>query len=181
MVEDRQRFEGIYADHYEPVLRYCLRRSNREDALDAAAETFTIAWRRYQAIPDGRELPWLYGIARNVLRHQRRSAGRESGALARLRSDIDPVAGSVEDLAVEHAEIDDVLSALVRLNEGDREIIQLAAWEDLDRTEIATALGCSPNAASKRLRRALDHLAHRLDATATPRGRLLFARRRVSG
>lgn len=179
MVEDRQRFERIYTDLHEPVLRYCLRRSNREDALDAAAETFTIAWRRYQAMPDGRELPWLYGIARNVLRHQRRSAGRESGALTRLRSNVDPVAASVEDLAIEHAQFDDVLVALVRLDEGDREIIQLAAWEDLDRIEIATALGCSPNAASKRLRRALDHLAQRLDVNATPRGRL-FARRRVS-
>jgi RNA polymerase sigma-70 factor (ECF subfamily) len=179
MVQDRQRFERIYADCYEPVLRYCLRRSNREDALDAAAETFTIAWRRYQAMPGGRELPWLYGIARNVLRHQWRSAGRESGALTRLRSDVDAAVACVEDVAIEHAQIDDALAALGRLDEGDREIIQLAAWEDLDRGAIATALGCSPNAASKRLRRALDHLAHQMEVPVAPRGRL-FARRRVS-
>ena len=54
-VSDRHRFEKVYADHYDSVLRYCLRRSDREDALDATAETFAVAWRRRSDMPAGRD------------------------------------------------------------------------------------------------------------------------------
>ena len=50
-VLERRRFERVYAEHFDAVVRYCLRRTTREDALDATAETFTVAWRRREAVP----------------------------------------------------------------------------------------------------------------------------------
>ncbi len=55
-----------------------------------------------------------------------------------------------------------MLDALEALRPDDREVIRLAAWEDLGRDELAALLGCSPNAITKRLNRALDHLGAEL-------------------
>ena len=37
------------------------------------AEVFLTAWRRIDQIPSGSELPWLYGVAHNVVANQQRS------------------------------------------------------------------------------------------------------------
>ncbi|MDJ0663735.1 MAG: sigma-70 family RNA polymerase sigma factor [Acidimicrobiia bacterium] len=161
METDRQRFERVYDDCYDAILRYCLRRSSREDALDAAAETFLVAWRRRADLPVGRELPWLYGVARRVVANQRRGRLRQVTVLASLRSVDEPDDGP-ETLVVQHSEITDLIAALDRLSPKDREVVCLAGWEELDRDELALAVGCTPNAATKRLNRALDRLGHEL-------------------
>ncbi len=156
---ERRRFERVYADHYDTVLRYCLRRTTREDALDAAAETFTVAWRRREAVPWAEPLPWLYGVAHRVLANQWRSWFRQRRVTARLRAaagDPDP---DSDIQVLRPAEDERVLKALEALRPEDREVIRLVAWEDLSREEVAVALDCSANAVTKRLNRALDHLA----------------------
>jgi RNA polymerase sigma-70 factor (ECF subfamily) len=161
-VIDRHRFERMYVTHFDTVLRYCLRRTNREDALDAAAETFTVAWRRRRDLPWELPLPWLYGVAYKVLGNQWRSGFRQQRAAARLREDPENDDPGPEVQVVRAVEDQQVLDALERLRSEDREIIRLAAWEELGREEIATAYGCSANAVTKRLNRALDHLAAEL-------------------
>ena len=178
-MSDRHRFERIYADHYDAVLRYCLRRSNREDALDATAETFTVAWRRRADMPTGRELPWLYGVARRVMANDRRSMARKSVALARLGPDpADPI-GQPELQLVAHQDSGEVIAALGQLRSDDQELIRLAGWEELTRDELAMAFGTSPNAVTKRLNRALDRLAHELGVMERAHSRF-FRRRRVA-
>lgn len=179
-VTDRRRFERIYADGYEPVLRYFLRRSNREDALDAAAETFAVAWRRRDQIPHDRPLPWLYGVARRVLANQRRSAGRRRTATAYLSVVRDGPPDGPEPQLVRDEEFREVNGALHRLRDADQEIIQLAAWERLARDDLAAALQCSPNAVTKRLNRALDRLGRQMGISNRPPGRF-FAREETSG
>ena len=59
-----QQFEALYRAHAADVLAYCARRTNREEAKDAASEVFVVALRRIDDIPAGdRALPWLYGVA----------------------------------------------------------------------------------------------------------------------
>lgn len=173
---DRERFEEIYMGHYDAVYRYCLRRSTRDNALDATGETFVTAWRRVGDIPEGFELPWLYRVARNVLSHQHRSAGRHAAAMTQLEGSVFSVERTVEDEVLAGEATAELLSALGQLSSSDREVIQLAGWEELDRVEVAVALGCSPNGASKRLNRALDRLANELGVTERTGGRF-FARR----
>ena len=174
METDRRRFERVYADCYDAILRYCLRRTSREDALDAAAETFLVAWRRRVDVPVGSELPWLYGVAGRVLANQRRGRARHAAALVNLESVARPDEGP-ETLVVQHYETADLISALERLSVKDREVVCIAGWEELDRSELALAVGCTPNAATKRLNRALDRLGRELGVME--RKRVRFFRR----
>ncbi len=178
MTVDEQRFERLYSEHYVDVLRYCLRRTPRADAADAAAETFGVAWRRRSDIPNGCELPWLYGVARRVLANHRRSSHRLTAALTRLGREPSMPGHDPESLVVRSQEAEAVQVAIGRLPIQDQEIIRLAGWEELDRNEIAIAMGCTPNAVTKRLGRALDRLAHELGVVERSGGRF-FSRGKV--
>lgn len=176
-VIDRRRFERMYAANYDTVLRYCLRRTTHEDAMDAAAETFAVAWRRRDALPWDRPLPWLYGVACKVLGNQRRSAFRQRRVAARIGGQGDPDYPGPELVVVQAVEEGQLLEALAALRPHDREVIRLAAWEELNRDELAAALDCSANAVTKRLNRALDRLAEEL-GTAGRGGQRFFRRER---
>ncbi|MEN8114494.1 MAG: sigma-70 family RNA polymerase sigma factor [Actinomycetota bacterium] len=179
-MSDRRNFEKLYISSYDAVLRYCLRRTSHEDALDAAAETFVVAWRRRSDIPEDRYLPWLYGVARKVLANQRRSIGRYDNAVAELRVVGNPGPEQPETQVVRNQDAQEMVEALGHLRPADREIIALAGWEELGRDEIAVALGCTPNAITKRLNRALDRLADELGVGNRSHVRF-FRRGEVSG
>ncbi len=49
--ERRARFERMYADYYENVLAYAMRRTPREHADEIVAETFLVMWRRLEQVP----------------------------------------------------------------------------------------------------------------------------------
>lgn len=67
MEERKGRFEAVYRATYDQILGYAVRRCDSpEDAADVVAETFAIAWRRVERLPEGDEARlWLYGVARN--------------------------------------------------------------------------------------------------------------------
>jgi RNA polymerase sigma-70 factor (ECF subfamily) len=147
-VEDEARFERLYREHAAAVLAYTLRRSSSpDDAADAAAETFVVAWRRLNDVAEGQALPWLYAIARRVLSTQRRSSRRQEAIVARAAPEPDQsIWGS--------ASTPPVLRALAELPPEVREPLLLAAWEGLSSREAAAVLGCSPTAYRIRLYRA---------------------------
>jgi RNA polymerase sigma-70 factor (ECF subfamily) len=62
----QQRFERLFRTHHAAVLAYVRRRASTERVDDAVAETFLVAWRRLDRVPD-EPLPWLLGVARKVL------------------------------------------------------------------------------------------------------------------
>ena len=179
LTADRTGFEREYTTHYDPVLRYSHRRTGHHQALDATAETFAIAWRRRSDLPMDHPLPWLYGVAKRVLANQNRSGRRQRRTAAKLR-DPDGLRGlEPEPIVVRDEEQTEVLEALGRLADGDQEILRLALWEELPREQISAAMRCSPNAATKRLNRALDHLAREL-VTERVHGTQAFRRERRS-
>src|SRR4051794_19151300 len=147
-----ERFDRLFADHFDAVRAYAWRR-DPATADDIAAETFLVAWRRLDAVPAD-ELPWLIAVARNVRLNLRRGERRRAALDVRLGSMLARPAGE-RDLAVS----EDVRAALGALSERDREIVLLAAWEGLDTAGIARALGCSRANASLRLFRARKRLA----------------------
>ena len=79
----RARFEGLFRDHHVAVVGYVRRRAPQEAVDDIVGETFLVAWRRLDCVPD-EELPWLLAVARNVLATQRRGAGRRRALTLRL-------------------------------------------------------------------------------------------------
>lgn len=159
-----ERMDTLYKSHFKAVRAYCLRRLPAMDANDTTAEVFLAAWRRIEDVPiDERELPYLYGIARNMVSHAHRSTGRrrrlqeKAQSVARPESPIGP-----EATVMARAEADAIDAALAALRPADREIIQLRAWEELEPAQIAEALCISTAAAYKRLSRALDRLQTQL-------------------
>jgi len=146
-----ERFRALFARHYPAVYRYAGRRLGREEAADAAAEAFTVAWRRIAHVPPEPDtLPWLYGVSRRVVANTERARRRRDRLAARAVLD-DPAPSQGTDPV-------GVLSALQGMRAADREVLRLAAWEGLGPREIGAVLGCSPNAAAIRLHRARRRL-----------------------
>ena len=156
-----QRFEALFREHYPAVRAYALRRSDADAAQDAVSETFLVAWRRLESVPED-PLPWLYGVARRVLANQRRSANRRRALEERLAA-AEPARGGT-DPAERVGEVEAVAQALAQLRPDDREALMLSAWEGLDNTRAARASGCSRPAFGVRLHRARRRLAQALDA-----------------
>ena len=133
-----QRFVALYEAHAGAVLAYARRRCGADEAEDVLAETFLVAWRRRGDVP-GDALPWLYAVARNVVRNRRaRSAGGaalEARMAARARrrprrrQDARPAAARRRSR---------------RLKPIDREALLLTAWEGLSAERAARAAGCTP-------------------------------------
>lgn len=153
------RFEELYREHAPAVLAYVLRRVARPFADDALADTFLVAWRRLEDVPSDAR-PWLLGVARNVVANYRRAATRQAALTTKLGG-----------ASAEHAPADEersdhrAIEALARLRARDREVLMLAAWEELTAPEAARVLGCSAvtfrlrlHRARKRLRRELESL-----------------------
>ena len=76
-------FAALYRTRYAAIHAYGARRGGPHAADEIAAETFLVAWRRWDAVR-AEPLPWLFGVARNVvLRHWEQSA-RQQRAMAAL-------------------------------------------------------------------------------------------------
>jgi RNA polymerase sigma-70 factor, ECF subfamily len=144
-------FRRLFDRHYGAVFAYAARRLGRDEAGDAAAEVFTVAWRKVRRIPVDAELPWLYGVARRVVANQRRSLRRRGRLEAKATSQFG-------GRGVEH-DPTDLEGVLGTLPEADREVLMLAAWEGLDPSEMGRVLGCTANAAAVRLHRARARLS----------------------
>lgn len=157
---DADAFEAMYATNHRRVLAYCARRASRSDAWDAAAETFAIAWRRIDDVPSGeRALPWLLAVAYRVISNQRRSQRRRNRLNDRVAS-LPVDAGALPDAQLVRSEEEsNVIAALERLRDVDREILMLALWEELPRQDIAIVLGISRDAVDQRVSRAKRRLA----------------------
>jgi RNA polymerase sigma factor (sigma-70 family) len=157
-----ERFERLFTEHIDAVLRYALTRVDPETAKDAVADTFLVAWRRFDEVPDAAR-PWLLGVTRRTLSDQRRGHRRQHSLAERLAStavssDSSPEAiDRVTDRFV-------VMGALRRLRRADRDVLCLVAWDGLDNKEAAEVLGCSVRAFAVRLHRARRRLAQALEA-----------------
>ena len=156
---DDARFNRLYEEHHGAVLAYCRRRVGSSEAIDVVAAVFAVAWRRIKNVPAGdMALPWLYGVARRVVSEHFRSLERRRRLKARLAGLSTPFVPDPEHQTVRRAEYHQVGQALATLREGDREVLLLAAWEELSNEAISIVLGCSPTAAAQRLHRAKRRL-----------------------
>jgi RNA polymerase sigma-70 factor (ECF subfamily) len=107
----------------------------------------------------GSALPWLYGIAMNVLRHYFRRSQPAGTAELDVGMDWDAVDARLDAEAQRRR----LRIALCALSEPDRELLLLVAWEGLTSAEAAEALGISKVAARSRLHRARHRALAALD------------------
>ncbi len=155
------RFDDLYRRHYRTLHAYCRRRVSGPRVEDAVAEVFTVVWRRIADVPPpGEELLWLYGVARRIVAHEWRAAGRRSRLTRRASSRPDVAPASEPELqVVRRTEYDLIVRAARRLPPTEREILFLTVWEELPQAEIAELLDISVGAVKQRLLRARRRLA----------------------
>ncbi|MCL1692263.1 MAG: sigma-70 family RNA polymerase sigma factor [Actinomycetia bacterium] len=161
--DTERRYRVVFDRYHQDVYAYFKRRIEPETAKDCTAETFLVAWKRIDKVPEGDEaLPWLYRVARNVLRNEYRAKRRSRSLSARIGGNGGDPVSSPEVVVVRREEDEETLAALRRLSAQDQEILLLAVWEELPYEEIAGILDCTPHAASQRLYRASQRLAKQL-------------------
>lgn len=157
LIDAAEQMEELFRSHYAAVAAYARRRAPAESADDVVAETFLIAWRRLEHIPS-ESLPWLLGVARNVIGTQRRGALRRHALHLRLRS---AAVETVQQPSVQGP--GPVAAALRSLSEKDRETLTLIAWDGLRPIQAAAVVGESPSTFRVRLHRAKRRLRRSLE------------------
>lgn len=152
---DSASFEALYRSTGLRLYAYARRQGDADLARDVVSETFLIAWRRRDELPED-VLPWLFVTARNVLFAHWRSRTKHE----RLTGELEGLAHLTELSDADEDERLVLLAAFARLSESDREILLLIGWDGLSAAQAASLLGCSANTFSARLSRA----RRRLDA-----------------
>jgi RNA polymerase sigma factor (sigma-70 family) len=139
-------FIALHKNQYPSVFRFVLRRVNdRELAEELAADVFRVVWQKWDETTSA-EIPWLLTIARNVIGNAYRSRERQQALQEKLKLSLESAAGDDENILVD--------GAMAALREKDRDILQLAYWDELSLADIAAILQCSEAAAKVRLHRA---------------------------
>ncbi|GIF53737.1 RNA polymerase sigma-70 factor (ECF subfamily) [Asanoa ferruginea] len=159
----QRRFTSIYYEHHPQVYAYAVSRAGRDLADDVVGETFLIAWRKLASVPADAPLPWLLGVARNVVRRRYHAEVRQAALAVELRAWVDDAQHDVADGVTEKAAM---LAALAALGDDDRELLTLVAWHGLSPREAARVVGCSTATYSVRLHRARKRLQQALSAPA---------------
>ncbi|MEV0401598.1 RNA polymerase sigma factor [Actinoallomurus sp. NPDC050550] len=168
--DSRKRFTELYDENYRRVLGYVITRTDPHMAEDIVSETFVVAWRRLDHIHEP-ALPWLIGVARNLLLKQRESGFRKRALVDRvaaMTTDDDLVAWDVADHVVER---DSALAAIAGMSENDLEVLSLVMWHGLAPRDAAKVVGCSSAAFFVRLHRARRRLAKAIENAPASRTR----------
>jgi RNA polymerase sigma factor (sigma-70 family) len=157
-------FGELFDRHWDSVYRYC--RSRAGDAgEDLAAETFRLAFDRRATYELDRTdaLPWLLGLATNLIRNHLRGCDRGRRAVGRLGAER---CDDLAEIAVGRAEAALLGPALAQALDGipdaDRDALLLMAWNDLSYQEVAEALDVPIGTVRSRISRARLRLRARL-------------------
>jgi len=180
------------ADAYEELVRMYqgialrtayLLAGNAADAEEAAQDAFVKAYRALWRFRAGAPFkPWLLRIVANEARNRRRSASRRAALVLRLAGDAGgtvsgrastappamlPASGdaapSPEAALLGAERREELVAALNRLPEHDREALACRYFLDLSEAETAAALGVRPGTVKSRLSRALERLRSELE------------------
>jgi RNA polymerase sigma factor (sigma-70 family) len=166
---DREAFAGIYDRYADRLHDFCVGMlRDRDGAADCVQDVFCTAATRLPQLRDPDKLrPWLYAIARNEALHRIRERRRET------LSDELPEAASHEpgpDTLAARTELANLIAeAAGGLSDRDRSVLELAYRHGLDGSDLADALGVSPNHATKLVYRLRETVERALGALLVSR------------
>lgn len=170
---DRDAMGEVFDRYADRVYNACFRRTaSWSTAEDAMAATFLEVWRiRDRAVAHGGELlPWLYAVAGNVCRNSMRGARRQALLRAKLtvvegiaaHDPADEVAGRVDD----ERRMAQVVAAIGRLPDRDREVLTLVCCDGLSYEQAAAALGVAVGTVRSRVSRSRTRLTALMEEDA---------------
>jgi RNA polymerase sigma-70 factor (ECF subfamily) len=159
---DADAWETLYRRAYPRLLAYARRRLDTEPAKDAVSETMARAVAGMAGFrPTGPGFEgWLFGICRHVVIDAHRAAGRRGYASPLTdQPSADPLPG---DRLLLGEEYEAVRTAFARLNDKDRELLELRVVAGLSAEETAAVLGRRAGAVRTAQSRALSRLRRHL-------------------
>lgn len=165
---DPDAFVEVCRRHSDALTAW-LRAELRDDgaAAELLAETLCEAWfahPRFRDPGDGDARPWLFGIAKNLVRRLYRDRAIERRARRRLQ------------LAVPQEDSSAVIERVTAAQQGvsldglpaeQRRALELRVVDDLDYAEIASRLDITPEGARTRVFRALGALRAQIGRSGT--------------
>jgi RNA polymerase sigma-70 factor (ECF subfamily) len=156
---DRRAFGELFERHAHAVWNHAYRLTGSwASAEDLTSQTFLIAWRKRtdMTLVRGSALPWLYTVAGNLARDERRGGYRRLRLLRRI-----PGAPPVDDHADRVAEqldgetrLREVIAAIRELPKAQRLAVQLCLLEDIPIADVAELLGIAEVTVRSHLSRA---------------------------
>ena len=167
---DRNALASIY-DLYAPGLydTAAAMLSDRHDAADMVQDVFCIAAERLNQLRDPNRLkPWLYAVLRNEVYRRTKKRKRttptdfQSPTVPDVVAAFDPNAEGAATSFDELAEL--VRSAAAGLDERDRLVLELSVRQGLTGTDLADALGVSPEQSYSLVHRMRDRVEKSLGA-----------------
>jgi RNA polymerase sigma-70 factor, ECF subfamily len=151
---DPSAFSELYTRHVDAVYRWFQRRIAWA-ASDLTAETFARAWLvrgRFRGERNGSALPWLLGVAANVLADTVRRDRVETRARERLGLPLDLARedgySAVEERLSPRLELERCLGSLP---EHERSALELRVLDELPYAQVAKRLAIRPAAARLRV------------------------------
>jgi RNA polymerase sigma factor (sigma-70 family) len=143
--------------------------SDRHDAADMVQDVFCIAAERLNQLRDPNRLkPWLYAVLRNEVYRRTKKRKRtiptdfQSPTVPDVVAAFDPNAEGATTSFDELAEL--VRSAAAGLDERDRLVLELSVRQGLTGTDLADALGVSPEQSYSLVHRMRDRVEKSLGA-----------------
>ncbi|MFB7252534.1 RNA polymerase sigma factor [Microbacterium sp. NPDC056234] len=164
-IASAERFSEIFERHIGAVSAYVARRVGPAASDDIVSETFLIAFRKRKRFDQTKPsaLPWLMGIATNVLSQHRRAQAHHWRALQASFAEIETVAADDHERSTAQldaaGEIERLYPRIAALSAGDRDVLFLHAWGDLTYEEIAAGLRIPVGTVRSRLSRIRAKLA----------------------
>lgn len=165
---DSHAFGELFERHVEAVWNHAYRlTASWSQAEDLTSATFLLAWRKCGDIRLIRNSarPWLYTVAGNLARDERRGTTRFLRALRRVpdTSVAADHADAVADRVDGDARMARVLAAVRSLPRAEREAVELCLLGELPTADAADLLGVAEASVRSRLSRARARLRTKLE------------------
>jgi len=157
--------------HRRPVIQFLYRMvRNRAIAEELAQNVFLRVYRsRTTYEPTAKFTSWLFRIATHValnwLRDRRHEAGHFSLSATPEREverQIPDRRPTVDELLIRDVKLEEIRRAIAELPDRQRAAVIMHKYEELEYTQIAAALNCSPQTVKSLLFRAYNTLRVRL-------------------
>ncbi|MEK7414291.1 MAG: sigma-70 family RNA polymerase sigma factor, partial [Planctomycetota bacterium] len=146
--DPRAEFTAIYEDHYLAVRQFTAWQCEPSELDDVVADVFLVAWRRFNDLEAAWARPWLFGVAKNVLRSRQRSVRRAAAFVNQLVALRPALATNLDagELSIEDVEL--IKAGLQALTSDDQEVLILSTWYEMTAPELAIALSITKNNAT---------------------------------
>lgn len=159
----------LYRRHTPRLYRYLARWMGfrTADAEDALQKVFVVVWHRAGSFRprsghEGEVLAWLFGIATNIVREQRRADRNRLRAIQRLGELALPISPALDEQIGHRRLAQRAIDALEELSDPLREAYLLCDVEGWSGMEAAFALKVRPGTLRRRLHQARKKLRARL-------------------